>query len=95
MFQILRSFQTQIFNKFPVVQNVLCNTSLITSNAIAMETPGAWNMIFSRTNIRNNFPRAKEGKRVKVHGFDKRVSTPNGRRVLMRRMLKGRHVLSH
>lgn len=48
-----------------------------------------------RTNIRNNWPRPREGKRIKVHGWLKRMSTVSGRRVLMRRILKGRHVLSH
>lgn len=56
---------------------------------------GAWSLISSRTNIRNHFPRAREGKRVKIYGYLKRMSTPSGRRVLMRRILKGRHVLSH
>ena len=58
------------------------------------ESP-AWSLIQRRTNIRNNFPRAKETKRVKVHGWAKRMSTPEGRRIIMRRFLKGRHVLSH
>ncbi|XP_055375641.1 39S ribosomal protein L34, mitochondrial [Condylostylus longicornis] len=44
---------------------------------------------------RCNFPRAKETKRIVTHGFEKRMSTPNGRAILMRRILKGRHVLSH
>lgn len=56
---------------------------------------GAWSLISSRTNIRNHFPRAREGKRVKINGYLKRMSTPAGRRTLMRRILKGRHVLSH
>lgn len=56
---------------------------------------GAWSLISTRTNIRDNFPRAREGKRIKVHGWWKRMSTASGRRVLMRRILKGRHVLSH
>lgn len=56
---------------------------------------GAWSLLSTRTNIRNHFPRAREGKRVKVHGWWKRMSTAAGRRLLMRRILKGRHVLSH
>ncbi|XP_037039175.1 39S ribosomal protein L34, mitochondrial [Bradysia coprophila] len=55
---------------------------------------GAWNLQI-RTNIRNHFPRAKEHKRVVTHGWNKLMSTPGGRKVLMRRILKGRHVLSH
>ncbi|CRK97629.1 CLUMA_CG011015, isoform A [Clunio marinus] len=78
--------------------NVLCNTSLITSNNIAVQTNTflpSWSLTFIRTNIRNRFPRAKEGKRIKVHGWEKRLSTPGGQMIIMRRILKGRHVLSH
>uniref|UniRef100_A0A336LT30 CSON000467 protein n=1 Tax=Culicoides sonorensis TaxID=179676 RepID=A0A336LT30_CULSO len=43
-----------------------------------------------RTNIRNKFPVARENKRIKVHGNETRIKTPSGRKILMRRMLKGR-----
>lgn len=56
---------------------------------------GAWSTISVRTNIRDHFPRAKETKRVTVHGYEKRISTRSGRKIIMRRILKGRHVLSH
>ena len=48
-----------------------------------------------RTNIRCHFPRPSEVKRIRRHGWKARMATPAGRRVLMRRILKGRHVLSH
>lgn len=48
-----------------------------------------------RTNIRNYFPRPRENKRVLVHGWNKRMSTPSGRRIIMKRILKGRHSLAH
>ncbi|GJQ80662.1 hypothetical protein Trydic_g9246 [Trypoxylus dichotomus] len=51
--------------------------------------------IFTRNIIRCHFPRPSERKRIKKHGYWKRMSTETGRRVIMRRILKGRHVLSH
>jgi len=47
------------------------------------------------SNVRNHFPRPSEVKRITRHGWKARLSTQNGRKVLMRRILKGRHVLSH
>uniref|UniRef100_A0A6M2CJY9 Large ribosomal subunit protein bL34m n=1 Tax=Rhipicephalus microplus TaxID=6941 RepID=A0A6M2CJY9_RHIMP len=48
-----------------------------------------------RTLMHRFFPRPSEHRRLAKHGFKKRISTKSGRRVLFRRMLKGRHVLSH
>ncbi|XP_013191915.1 large ribosomal subunit protein bL34m [Amyelois transitella] len=48
-----------------------------------------------RTKVRCYFPRPNEVKRVRRHGWKTRMSTPNGRRVIMRRLLKGRFVLTH
>ncbi|GBM65264.1 hypothetical protein AVEN_46105-1 [Araneus ventricosus] len=56
---------------------------------------GGRNVEQIRTNVRKHFPRPSERKRVKTHGWEKRLSTPGGRAVLMRRILKGRFVLSH
>ena len=72
----------------------------------ATATVAATQMIFARqahafdrgilkTKMRCHFPKPREVKRIKVHGWDTRMSTPEGRRVLMRRILKGKHVLSH
>lgn len=54
-----------------------------------------WLLNFVRTNIRNNFPRPSENKRVKVHGWKAKLKTKGGRAIIMRRILKGRHVLTH
>ncbi|CAB3244779.1 unnamed protein product [Arctia plantaginis] len=48
-----------------------------------------------RTKVRCYFPRPNEVRRVRRHGWETRISTPNGRKVVMRRLLKGRFVLSH
>lgn len=48
-----------------------------------------------RTNVRKFFARPSENKRIRKHGWKARMSTPAGRRIIMRRMLKGRHVLTH
>uniref|UniRef100_A0A023FDI6 Large ribosomal subunit protein bL34m n=1 Tax=Amblyomma cajennense TaxID=34607 RepID=A0A023FDI6_AMBCJ len=45
--------------------------------------------------VRKLFPRPSEHKRIAKCGFKTRMSTKNGRKILFRRMLKGRHVLSH
>ncbi|KZS17315.1 39S ribosomal protein L34 [Daphnia magna] len=47
------------------------------------------------SNVRCHFPRPNEIKRIKRHGWKTRLSTTNGRKILMRRILKNRHVLSH
>lgn len=54
-----------------------------------------WSNIFRISKTRCYFPRPSETKRVLNHGWAKRMSTPGGRRVIMNRILKGRHVLSH
>ncbi|RLU25295.1 hypothetical protein DMN91_003388 [Ooceraea biroi] len=54
-----------------------------------------WNLTFVRNIIKYNFPRASERKRIKTHGWLARMATPGGRKILMRRILKGKHVLSH
>lgn len=45
--------------------------------------------------VRHFFPRPSEVKRIKKHGWKQRLSTPAARQILMRRILKGRHVLTH
>lgn len=48
-----------------------------------------------RENVRWNFEKCSEVKRIRTHGWKKRISTKNGRNIIMRRILKGCQVLSH
>ena len=54
-----------------------------------------FNRAILKCKVRCHFPKPREVKRIKVHGWDARMATEGGRRVLMRRILKGRYVLSH
>ncbi|KAK9751272.1 Ribosomal protein L34 [Popillia japonica] len=84
-------------------QRSIYNTLLPRSNfhAIAQQSaspslnPGGLFDISTRNIIRCHFPKPSERKRIKKHGYWKRMSTAAGRRIIMRRILKGRHVLSH
>ncbi|XP_076177831.1 mitochondrial ribosomal protein L34 isoform X1 [Ptiloglossa arizonensis] len=67
------------------------SSSIIGSPAI----PNQWSLTFSRTKIRYCFPRPNEYRRIKRHGWNTRMATLSGRKILMRRILKGRYVLSH
>lgn len=55
---------------------------------------GAGNLISIRTKVRNYFPKPREVKRQQ-HSIHERLKTRGGRLVLMRRILRGRHVLAH
>ncbi|XP_056641023.1 39S ribosomal protein L34, mitochondrial [Diorhabda sublineata] len=64
------------------------------SKAVDHRPGGLFGMI-TRSVIRVHFPRPSERKRIKVHGWNARMKTAAGRRVLMNRILKGRFVYSH
>ncbi|XP_070163936.1 large ribosomal subunit protein bL34m [Polyergus mexicanus] len=67
------------------------------SSAVSV-TPVLWNswsLTFVRNKIRYHFPHPNERMRIKKHGWFARMATPSGRKILQRRILKGRHVLSH
>jgi len=55
----------------------------------------AFGLSAALANVRNHFPRPNEKKRIVRHGWLARLATKGGRAILMRRILKGRHVLSH
>ncbi|RZF44903.1 hypothetical protein LSTR_LSTR015569 [Laodelphax striatellus] len=106
MFGILTSLQ-RISSSFSQVRSIVTTSrgtsfrSILAPNNSSMLSalPGGmtdpWSMGSVRTSIVNTFPYPRETKRVRVHGFKKRMSTPGGRKVLMRRILKGRFILSH
>ncbi|XP_012527998.1 39S ribosomal protein L34, mitochondrial [Monomorium pharaonis] len=74
----------------PRASNQLLSTSVT--------TPVVWNpwgLTFIRNRMRYHFPHPNETKRIKKHGWLARLSTPNGRKILQRRILKGKHVLAH
>nr|ABK21646.1 unknown [Picea sitchensis] len=66
---------------------------ITTANSLAK--PQCLSLQSVRTNVRCYFPRPNEVKRVRRHGWKARLSTPNGQKIIMRRMLKGRFVLTH
>ncbi|GFU02572.1 uncharacterized protein NPIL_17671 [Nephila pilipes] len=66
------------------------------NNFLQLETVlGSRSVDQIRTNVRKKFARPSERKRISKWSYEKRLSTPGGRAVLMRRILKGRFVLSH
>ncbi|XP_072750831.1 large ribosomal subunit protein bL34m [Anoplolepis gracilipes] len=54
-----------------------------------------WSLTLVRNRMRYHFPHPNERMRLKKHGWFARMATPSGRKILQRRILKGRHVLSH
>ncbi|KAL6254390.1 hypothetical protein P5V15_014438 [Pogonomyrmex californicus] len=67
--------------------------SLTVNATSALWSP--WSLTFVRNRMRYHFPHPNESKRIKKHGWWARLSTPSGRKILQRRILKGKHVLSH
>ncbi|KAM6041358.1 large ribosomal subunit protein bL34m isoform 2-T2 [Chlamydotis macqueenii] len=55
----------------------------------------SWNHQQTRTKARGNEYQPNNRKRKRTHGWIKRISTPAGVDVILRRMLKGRKSLSH
>ncbi|KAG7196351.1 hypothetical protein KM043_001331 [Ampulex compressa] len=66
-----------------------------TSVIAAPTVTSRWGLIFARTKMRYHFPHPNERKRVKKFGWFARMATLSGRKIIMRRILKGKHVLTH
>ncbi|NXF88342.1 RM34 protein, partial [Eubucco bourcierii] len=54
-----------------------------------------WNLQQVRSKARGNEYQPNNRKRKRTHGWIKRISTPAGIEVILRRMLKGRKSLTH
>ncbi|XP_064031286.1 large ribosomal subunit protein bL34m [Pogoniulus pusillus] len=54
-----------------------------------------WNLQQVRSKARGNEYQPNNRKRKRTHGWMKRISTPGGIEVILRRMLKGRKSLTH
>ncbi|XP_050502497.1 uncharacterized protein LOC126881888 [Diabrotica virgifera virgifera] len=78
----------------PFLKSVSPVQATVTENAADLR-PGGLFSIITRSIIRVHFPRPSERKRIKRHGWNARMKTASGRRVLMNRILKGRFVYSH
>ncbi|XP_017776021.1 PREDICTED: 39S ribosomal protein L34, mitochondrial-like [Nicrophorus vespilloides] len=75
----------------------LFECSFLGDGSFAVDIPFVSHFCFQRRSSRRivllviccDFPRPSDRKSIKRHGWEKRMSTPEGRRVLIRRILKG------
>ncbi|XP_056372190.1 39S ribosomal protein L34, mitochondrial [Oenanthe melanoleuca] len=84
-FSLLRGFP------FPPLPNAL---EPLPRSSTLIPVP-AWNFQQIRGRTRGNEYQPNNWKRKKTHGWIKRIRTPGGIAVILRRMLKGRKSLSH
>jgi ribosomal protein L34 len=71
----------------------LMRSSVSLINGLSLIVSNCNNQI--RGNVRWFFEKPSEIKRIRKYGWNKRISTQNGKNIIMRRILKGRHILSH
>ncbi|XP_078048433.1 mitochondrial ribosomal protein L34 [Augochlora pura] len=76
---------------YQILPRLISPGQLIGSQAVT----NLWSLTLNRTKMRYHFPHPNERRRIKRHGWFARMATASGRKILMRRILRGRHVLSH
>ncbi|XP_066595694.1 large ribosomal subunit protein bL34m [Prorops nasuta] len=87
MFGGLVSNLAQSLPRFSSLLNSACNTQFTIANQ--------GNLISIRNRMRYHFPHPSERKRIKRQGFWARMATPEGRRVIQRKLVKGKWILGH
>ncbi|KAK0174061.1 hypothetical protein PV328_007178 [Microctonus aethiopoides] len=97
---MLRTLISNIFQARPLIKAIpiqqFSTTPIVAAKTVAKNVPkGAWSYMDLPRKTRDNFPRPSETKRVKTHGYKKRMSTLHGRKIIMRRILHGCYELSH
>lgn len=77
--------------------NVLLRSSGLMISSLSSQLTAARSVLYEqvRGNVRWYFEKCSEVKRIRKFSYKKRLSTPGGRQVIMRRILKGKHVLTH
>ncbi|XP_059061014.1 large ribosomal subunit protein bL34m [Achroia grisella] len=92
----MSGLMTVLLQPLRLVKQSLINVSPTgIASELSLVKPNCFSLTALRNKVRCYFPRPNEVKRVHRHGWQKRISTPNGRRIIMRRLLKGRYVLTH
>ncbi|GAB6031461.1 hypothetical protein CHUAL_009230 [Chamberlinius hualienensis] len=71
------------------------DTGVNVSSNIGPQLFGTLGLQQIRCRVKNYFSRPSEHKRIRKHGWKKMMSTAGGRMVVMRRLLKGRHAITH
>ncbi|KAJ0175053.1 hypothetical protein K1T71_009194 [Dendrolimus kikuchii] len=90
----MASILSAVFRPLKILGQNITAISTTAPNTTLVK-PEVFSLSSIRTKVRCYFPRPNEVRRIRRHGWAYRMSTPNGRRVIMRRLLKGRYVLSH
>ncbi|XP_037946055.1 39S ribosomal protein L34, mitochondrial-like [Teleopsis dalmanni] len=70
-------------------------SAISTAQLLFTREAHVFNRAVIKAKVRTHFPKPREVKRINVHGWEQRMSTPGGRKIIMRRILLGKHCLSH